>query len=176
MIDTRTPDAAGAQGLLDRHLPMLRGYARHLMAKAPDADDLVQDICVAVLSDPALLMRGEDPGAYLRGIARHLASRHLRRRHRERMIEHLIDLAWQEPDEPAHQAEDEGRALAACLGQLSARLRDLIAWRYDDGLNASEIAERLRTSSDAVRMMLGRTRQALAKCIGLRLADRGGTR
>jgi RNA polymerase sigma factor (sigma-70 family) len=173
MIDTRPPDSAGAQTLLDSHLTMLRGYARHLMTKAQDADDLVQDVCVTVLSDPALLLRGEDPGAYLRGIARHLASRQLRRHRRECVIEHLIDLAWQAPDEPAHQAEAESRALAACLQQLSSRLRGLISWRYDDGLNASEIAERLHTSSDAVRMTLGRTRQALAKCIGLRLAERG---
>jgi RNA polymerase sigma-70 factor (ECF subfamily) len=126
-----------------------------------------------VLADPALLVRGYEPGAYLRGIARHLASRQHRARRRERTVENLIDLAWDEAVEPARGSEDEQHALAACLERLSAPLREMIAWRYQDGLNASEIAKRLRTTSDAVRMSLSRTRQALAKCVSRRLAGEG---
>jgi RNA polymerase sigma-70 factor (ECF subfamily) len=169
------PSRADAQTVLDRHLPMLRGYARHLAGSAPDADDLFQEVCVTVLADPALLMRGDEPGAYLRGIARHLASRQVRARRRERTVENLIDLAWEEAAEPTVASDDEQRALGACLERLSTQLREMIAWRYQDGLNASEIAARLRTSSDAVRMALSRARQALAKCVDRRMAGEGAS-
>jgi DNA-directed RNA polymerase specialized sigma24 family protein len=46
-------------------------------------------------------------------------------------------------------------------------------WRYDEGLNATQIAGRLATSSDAIRMALLRIRQALARCVERRL---GGPR
>ncbi len=168
-----TPDPPDAQVVLDRHLAMLRGYARHLADGGQDADDLLQEVCLTVLADPALLLRGNEPGAYLRGIARHLASRQLRSRRRERNVENLIDIAWDLPAEPAMVAEEEQRALSACLERLSARLRDIIAWRYQHGLNASEIAKRLATSSVAVRMALSRARQALAKCVERRIAVGG---
>jgi RNA polymerase sigma factor (sigma-70 family) len=174
MADTQL-DSNDGKNVLDRHLVMLRGYARHLTDGDQDADDLLQEVCVTVLTDPALLLRGKEPGAYLRGIARHLASRQQRSRRRERTVENLIDIAWDVPAEPAVVAEEEQRALSACLERLSKHMRDIISWRYQQGLNASEIAERLRTSSVAVRMSLSRARQALAKCVERRLTVTGAS-
>lgn len=127
-----------------------------------------------MLASPAILLRGDEPGAYLRGIARHLASRHRRRYQRHRALEELIELSWQAAPPPPDDGPEQA-ALTACLGELSERLRGMFDLRYQQGLNAREVGERLGLSSEGVRMALMRGRQALARCLGVRL-DAGGLR
>jgi RNA polymerase sigma-70 factor, ECF subfamily len=153
-----------AEALLTQHLPMLKGYVRHLLSSPEDADDLTQEICVEALKNPDILFRGSEPAAYLRGIARHLASRHLRRASRHALIEDFIDLAWEAPEEKPDRQQEQS-ALKKCLEKLPDRLRCMVLWRYDDGMNSTQIAERFNMSSDGVRMALARARQTLSKCI-----------
>ncbi len=164
------PIVSQARALLDEHLPMLRAYARHLVSSPGDADDVAQDVCVEVLANPGILLRGNDAGAYLRGIARHLTHRHTRRFRRHRPLEELIDLTW---EESAHEAaldpQNEVEALHACLAELNQRLRGMVALRYQEGLNSSDIGQRLSLSAEAVRMALLRGRQALGRCLEKRL-------
>ena len=162
---------AQVQAELDRQLVGLKAYLRHLLP--PDeADDVAQDVCLEVLANPAVLLRGDDPGAYLRGIARHLASRHRRRFPRHQAVEELISLVYDQA-EPA-DAEREQAALKACVAALGERLRGMLDLRYQGGLNASQIGERLGLSAEGVRMALMRGRQALARCLSGRLASVDG--
>jgi len=159
-----------AEALLTAHLNMLRGYMRHLTTSPEDAEDLAQEVCVEALKNPQILFRGSDAGAYLRGIARHLASRHHRRKQRDAVIEEIIDLAWGAypragPGQTEQTEEPEQHALQRCLAKMQGRLRRMLAWRYEQNLTSNQIAEKLHMSSEAVRMALARTRQALAKCI-----------
>lgn len=165
------PAAAQARAALDRQLVGLRAYLRHLLPP-DDADDVAQDVCLEVLANPAVLLRGDDPGAYLRGIARHLASRHRRRYPRHQAVEELIALAYDQV-EPG-DVEREQAALKACLGALGERLRGMLDLRYQGGLNAGQIGERLGLSAEGVRMALMRGRQALARCLSGRLAGADG--
>ncbi len=164
-------EAERARDELHRQLDGLRAYLRHLLPPA-DADDVAQDVCLEVLANPAILLRGDEPGAYLRGIARHLASRHRRRYPRHHALEELVELAWQAAPAPP-ETGPEHAALRACLGELNERLRGMFDLRYQQGLNAREVGARLGLSSEGVRMALMRGRQALARCLGVRL-DAGG--
>jgi RNA polymerase sigma factor (sigma-70 family) len=159
------------QAELDRQLIGLRVYLRHLLP-ADDADDVAQDVCLEVLANPAVLLRGDDPGAYLRGIARHLASRHRRRYPRHQAIGELIALVYDQA-EPI-DVEREQVALKACFGTLSERLRSMLDLRYQGGFNASQIGDRLGLSAESVRMSLMRGRQALARCLSGRLTGLDG--
>jgi RNA polymerase sigma factor (sigma-70 family) len=163
-----------AERILQAQTTMLRGYLRHLVASADDAEDLAQEVCLEVLKNPQMLMRGDDCGAYLRGVARHLASRHHRRIQRDALLEEFIELAWHKPIAPEATSAGEQLALSACLEQMPEKTRNMVLWRYDDGLTSSEIATRMSTSSEAIRMALARARQALSKCIKQRLAALGG--
>jgi RNA polymerase sigma-70 factor, ECF subfamily len=165
-------DNTQARSELDAELPRLRAFLRHLLPAA-DADDVAQDVCLEVLRSPGVLLRGDNPGAYLRGIARHLASRHRRRYPRHQAVEELIALAYDrvEPED----TEREQAALKACVGSLGDRLRQMLDLRYQEGLNATQIGERLRLSAEGVRMALMRGRQALARCLSGRLAADGET-
>jgi RNA polymerase sigma factor (sigma-70 family) len=163
--------AVQVQAELDRQLVGLAAYLRHLLPP-DDADDVAQDVCLEVLANPAVLLRGDDPGAYLRGIARHLASRHRRRFPRHQAVEELITLIYDQV-EPA-EAEREQAALKACVGALGERLRGMLDLRYHAGLNAGQIGERLGLSAEGVRMALMRGRQALARCLAGRLSGVDG--
>ncbi len=156
---------------LDTELPRLRAFLRHLLPPA-DADDVAQDVCLEVLRSPGVLLRGDNPGAYLRGIARHLASRHRRRYPRHQAVEEYVALSWDQV-EPDDQVREQA-ALKACLDGLGERLRRMFDLRYHEGLNATEIGERLSLSSDGVRMALMRGRSALARCLGGRLGELDG--
>lgn len=166
--------SSDAERALRAQQMMLRGYLRHLVGSADDAEDLAQEVCLEVLKNPQVLLRGDDCGAYLRGIARHLASRHHRRIQRDAVLEELIDLAWQANLAPEASVEGEQRALQACLEQMPEKSRNMVLWRYDDGMNSREIAARMSTTSEAIRMALARARQALSKCVKQRLALPGG--
>jgi RNA polymerase sigma-70 factor, ECF subfamily len=161
-------ETSQVRAALDTELPRLRAFLRHLLPPA-DADDVAQDVCLEVLRSPGVLLRGDNPGAYLRGIARHLASRHRRRYPRHQAVEEYVALCWDqvEPEDQVH----EQAALKACLEGLGDRLRQMFDLRYQEGLNATEIGERLRLSSDGVRMALMRGRSALARCLGGRLGQ-----
>ena len=152
-----------AEEILKTHSVMLRGYLRHLLASPHDADDLTQEACLTVLKSPEILLRGSDPGAYLRGIARHLASRHHRLVKRDPVLEAVMDVAWEQ--EPPAFSEEVRSALAECLSRQPARARRMLAWRYGEGLTSRSIGERLRISADAARMALARARQALTRCL-----------
>ncbi len=173
MPTTPSDDAqrAEAQRLLDQHLPMLQGYLRHLLVSAQDADDVAQDVCLEVLATPGILLRGHDPGAYLRGIARHLGRRHRRRYRSHHILDDLVDRAWSEPEE-AVDLSRERDALGQCLGQLNDRVRHMVQLRYEEGLNAGEIGQRFELSADAVRMALMRGRQLLGRCLERRLGGK----
>src|SRR5262245_52750347 len=160
---------AEAEALLDRHLLMVRGYLRHLLSSPADAEDVAQEVCVTVLGDPRILLRGADPGAYLRGICRHLASRHHRAARRPAALEDLFDSVWGGPSD--ENAERVHQALGSCLERAPERVRQLLDWRYRDGLDSRQIAERATTSREAIRMALMRARQALARCLSERLGD-----
>jgi RNA polymerase sigma-70 factor (ECF subfamily) len=175
-----TATRAAAEALIAAQLPMLRAYLRHLLASPHDADDLAQDICVLALSQPQLLLRGAEPGAYLRGIARHLASRHQRRVRREPLLEEIIESAWAphapDADVPALAGvEGERQALKVCLERVPGNSRQVLMLRYQEGLNATQIGMRLKASGDAIRMLLLRLRQALARCIRQRLGLTGSS-
>src|ERR1043165_4707505 len=166
-------EASQVRAALDSELPRLRAFLRHLLPPA-DADDVAQDVCLDVLRSPGVLLRGDHPGAYLRGRARHLASRHRRKYPRHQAVEEYLALTWDRV-EPDDHAQEEA-ALKACMEGLGERLRHMLDLRYQEGLNAPRIGERLGLSADGVRMALMRGRQVLARWLGGRLATQDAER
>ncbi len=62
----------------------------------------------------------------------------------------------------------------ASRSRSAERLRGMLDLRYQGGLNAGQIGERLGLSAEGVRMALMRGRQALARCLSGRLAGADG--
>lgn len=112
-------DGAALAALYDAHHGGLRRFARGLLGEAQAAEDLVQEVFVAL---PGLLgrYRGEGAlGSFLMGIAARRASRHVRaaRRRRAAMARLAAEVPPDEPGEVAATPED-----AAARAQLRAAL------------------------------------------------------
>jgi RNA polymerase sigma factor (sigma-70 family) len=138
-------------------------YAAYRLGDGPEAEDVT-----SATIERALRYRGSydagkgDPAAWLVGIARRTIDEHYRR-------QALAETVATVPEGPADPFEDrtvERLALAAAVGRLDPRERELIALRYGADLTARQIAEllgqRTNTVEVALHRALGRLRDLVA--------------
>jgi RNA polymerase sigma-70 factor (ECF subfamily) len=154
----------------------LFAYVLALVRSRAVAEDIFQDVYLALARAVGQGEAIQDLPAWCRGVARNLALRHWRERER---IERLPATALLDGIDRAF-AEDDGdddealmRALAACRGGLGAQAMALLDLRYVHDLPMRAIAERTRRSERAVITALALIRRKLMDCIAVRLAQTG---
>jgi len=148
-----TSDPSAFEALVNRHGPMLRGLCRRLVGDADPADDVLQATFL-VLIDNARAVRGDSVGAWLCGVARHIARRtrladdaRARRERRAARPEMLPpDNGFAELlrvlDEELHQLPDCYRApLLACLLTLEF-CRSSLGFSYREAVTSQSPGSR----------------------------------
>lgn len=148
-------------------------------AAAAAVEDVVQQAFIQAYDKLDRFERGRDFGAWLRGIARNCARKHLRglererQRHRrfgellERRANERLDAC--EADAQAEERRVHRLALRRCLERLSEDARALLTAYYQAGDSLATIGKRLQRSEAACRKLLGRTRLRLRDCIDTQL-------
>ncbi len=155
--------------------PRLLAYLLHLVGDPHEAEDLLQELSLVVLQQPAMLARAGDLFASLRGTPRHLAAgRHGARLQANEALRRWTEWAWE--NDPGDASTEDARrrqiaALRRCREELQDRARELVSLRYDLGLDIREIAGRLGSSLVSVKVTLLRIRRALAQCIQGKLRE-----
>jgi RNA polymerase sigma-70 factor (ECF subfamily) len=142
-------------------------YLRSRLVQVSDAEDLTQEVFLRYFDglarfDDTRLLR-----PYLLGIARNLL------RERARALRKRNEVSWTELclDLEALCAEDEDRygellaRLPGCLERLGQRPRLALEWHYRLQLKFKEIAQRLRRTTGAVKLLVFRARQSLKRCL-----------
>ncbi len=175
---TAAPDDASLaqrSRLFLRQQPMLLGFIRSFVYHPQDAEDLLQEVGVVVLTRRETPLSPAEFGPWCRGVARNLILHYRRSHARSRVtvsdaLARAVEHAWTEADEERDEWERRRNALAECLGGVDGRSAELLTLRYVDGLTSDAIGERLRLSAAAVRMTLMRVRRALQRCLEQRLA------
>jgi RNA polymerase sigma-70 factor (ECF subfamily) len=155
--------------LYRRWRPALHRFALGMTGSPPTADDVVQETFMVVMReaeryDPS---RGA-VGSYLRGIARHMVLRRLRReaRYVELSDGHLT--RWSDDADaspgPAEllTRKDEVRRVHEALIRLAPRLREILVLCDLQGVTYADAAEALGVPIGTVRSRLSRAREALA--------------
>lgn len=154
----------GDQRAVDRVLatvrPLVLRYCRARVGRQErsyaSADDVAQDVCLAVLTAlPTYRDQGRPFLAFVYGIAAHKVADARRVAARNR-----IDPVAEVPDAPEAQAGPEQRAihqemageLGELLGQLSDTQRDILILRVIVGLSAEETARIVGSTPGAVRV------------------------
>ncbi len=150
----------------------IAGYVTAVIGDAHAADDVLQDIALVLLRkfpdyDPARPFV-----AWAMGIAKMqiLAQRRDQARSAERFSAQTVDALATTWEELLPQADERSRAMHRCLKQLMGRSRAMMMLRYREALSPAKIAERLGTTSGAVRTALTRLRTSLHECIQRRLS------
>jgi RNA polymerase sigma-70 factor (ECF subfamily) len=149
---------------------MLRGYLAGQLYNLAEADDLAQEVFIAAWRDLAGFRRGEDFGAWLRGIARNRLLAHFRSQQRranavERFQAEVARIAEQELDAAA-QNDESGRfdRLLHCISRLPEKLRRVVHAGLD-GARPAALAEELRTTVPAIYQLHYRANQLLRECM-----------
>jgi RNA polymerase sigma-70 factor, ECF subfamily len=150
---------AAIESLLEHIRPMIVRYCRARLGRVAGhyhvADDVAQEVCIAVLSAlPRYRDMGRPFASFVFGIAAHKVADAMRSA--ARLAVPTEDL----PDGPDEQPGPEETVVAyleaeqarALLAQLPGHLRDLVIMRVVTGLSAEETGNALGMSAGAVRV------------------------
>jgi RNA polymerase sigma-70 factor (ECF subfamily) len=152
--------------------PVVDAFISAAVRNHADAQDILQDVAVAILDGHSPPPADAQFIAWSIGIARHKIADHFRRRNRLQLLmeDHVLQGVADAFVAHAHAWTDQGHALEQCLGTVKGEAKHLLDLRYREGHSPQEIARRLGRSSDAIRAALLRVRKALRECIERRLA------
>lgn len=150
------------------------GFLRVLCRDAELAEELFQELSVAVIESVETFDPSGDFGAWVRGIARNLYRKALRSERRRSRLHGTYDPAVVEAVAGAYEGRtaEEGlenvdriRFLRRCIDRLPEEHRRLLRDRYEVNLRAAQIAEACRKTVSAVETAFCRIRAALLRCI-----------
>ncbi len=157
-------DGRAYRALLEALTPVLRAAAKAGLARAgagnADAEDVVQEILLAIHLKRQTWMRGQPFTPWLNAIARHKLIDCLRRRGRrgEVPIDDLVEIL---PDETA-PSETSPAELARLVDRLDGKSHAVVRAVSLDGASVRDTAEKLGMSEGAVRVALHRGLRRLA--------------
>lgn len=153
-------DCAAYHRLLSLLTPALRRAIRsRAQAVGLDAEDVVQEVLIALHLKRNTWIRGTPVAPWVAAIARNkLVDAHRRRGRRlEIPLDSVVDTLHGEGDHEEHSHD-----LTRVLGSLSPRQRKVLQAVSLEGYSAREAAGRLDMSEVAVRVMLHRSLKSLA--------------
>ncbi len=158
VVAARAGEAWAQEALFARHGKMVLGLAHRVLAGREDADDLTQDVFVHALSRLETLDNPQAFAAWIGSITVRMASKRLRR---NRLMVRLglrrnepIDLDAIISKTAPTDVQSELRLVYGMLQRLPAEERVAFLLRRVDGLELSEISDRMGLSLATVKRRL----------------------
>ncbi|MFZ5830412.1 MAG: sigma-70 family RNA polymerase sigma factor, partial [Planctomycetota bacterium] len=159
--------------LLMEHRGTLFSFIYAMVRDFEVAEDIFQEVSVAVCESCADFRPGTNFGAWTREIARRRVLAHQRTEGRFPGLlsdEELAQIqAGFDEAESGWCPRDRLAALRQCVDSLSPAARRLLELRYAGRFRLSQIADQLGRQSESVRKALYRTRETLRACIERRM-------
>ena len=134
------------------------------------AEEILQEVAVVVCDQWADFRPGTNFQAWAMRIARNKAI-NLGRAARKELVLSPEALEGIESAAVAETRSGWLEALKKCMESLEGRGREILSLRYNEELDCSEIARRLKTTATAVHMALSRARTSVGRCVEGRLAE-----
>lgn len=160
--------------------PMLRTYLGSQLFHMDDVDDLAQETFIAAYRSLNTFRRGDDFGAWLRGIARYKLLRFFEQTQRrasrlEDFRREAASLLQTELEEAAASSRTEQlQAMLGCIARLPERIRHVVRSLLD-GAKAATLAAELKTSTGAIYQLQYRALGLLRECIQRELSSSHGS-
>jgi len=168
-MDATTHPGLAGERVLGRLLgcrAWLLSYIRALVRDYALAEDVFQEVCLALLRRQEGIALEPRVEAYFLKAARHAALAAIHRRRRtEPLAPELIDALEAEwtrsapPPDPSRL-----NILRRCVEKLQERARLLLELRYDRLLSGQALADRIGTTTRGAYVALSRVHRALRKC------------
>jgi RNA polymerase sigma-70 factor (ECF subfamily) len=173
-----TVESPEVRGGLEKLLRAARGrisrLARAFARSAEEAEDLEQEMSLAIVRDHKGYRGEGDARAWAGRVALNVCRMHARRRRLERSAtEELRRQGLLLPQErPSNDAGEFARRLERALGEMDPGWAEALRMRSLAGLSYARIAEALGMTPGAVRVTVFRARRRLAELLGPYLEGR----
>ena len=159
-------DKEALQLLLARNWPWLKGLVYSIIGDADQVDDVLQDICIRVITKIDSLREPERFRPWLAVLAKRQALRH--RQQKARSLSPLTEvIAELQPDEKAQQLfekveqKEQCRQILQAVQSLPEKYRQVFMLAYAGDLTYGNIAEILDTPVTTVQIRLVRARRMI---------------
>lgn len=171
------PDLKHFTSVVSEHHSSLRYFILGLGVNPAWVDDMAQDAFLIAYRKWDEFETVENPGAWLRAIARNVVLNETAKLNRRQRLlnENLTGLLLDA--DPEDMTVDERMdaaarraALKLCLRSLTKKARGVVEMRYYHDKKSHEIGELFSMKPAAVRKMLFHARQSLADCLKGKLA------
>ena len=153
------------------NLPSVAAYIRSFTHDFHDAQDILQDVSVAVVRKYPEYDRNKPFVAWAIGIARNELLSYRRRKSVYRQF--FDDECFEKIGEAFAAAEEDMNpvleALQKCMRQASEKSRRLLRLRYIEDLRYEDIAKTLNVSVGSIKVGMHRMRAALRDCVERRM-------
>lgn len=137
------------------------------------AEDLVSQVAETVVMKFGDYDRSRPFVPWALGIARNVVLRHYERRAGDRLVffdERTLGALAVAQEEVAGEAAERLALMRQCLAEVKGKTRRVMEMRYLHGLKPAAIGRALDMTSNAVWVMLHRGREAVARCVQVKLA------
>lgn len=158
LVDAEEKDALVA--LAERGLGPAYRLARAILLDDQEAEDAVQDACVAAWRRRSSLRDRQRFGPWFDRIVIPACRDRLRRRQRQKVRAIALAVAWEEGVTPA---EGQDRGLDEALDRLDTDHRLVVLLRYWEDLTLEDISERLGVPVGTVKSRLHYALRALRR-------------
>ena len=137
------------------------------------AEDLVSQVAETVVMKFGDYDRSRPFVPWALGIARNIVLRHYERRAGDRLVffeERTLSALAVAQEEVAGEAAERLALMRQCLAEVKGKTRRVMEMRYLHGVKPAAFGRALDMTSNAVWVMLHRGREAVARCVQLKLA------
>ena len=146
-------------------------FIRSLIPDFQQAEDVLQRVAVTLVRKFEQYDPQRPFAAWAIGVAKYEVLYFRRERATDRHVfdDEIVDQIASSYQRFAVEVDPFREALERCLKHLDGRSKEAIELRYAAGLNSTAVADKMRLSPGAARMLLCRARQALRQCIEQRV-------
>jgi len=165
-------DRAAFETLVAAHQRAIFGYLRSRLIHADDAEDLTQETFLRFYLTRAKFDSSQLVRPWLLGIARNLLREHVRSIKKRKEVgwtELCLELEGLVPTRDGPD-DDALLHLPVCMEELGPSAREAIERRYRMNQRMATVAEKLRRSEGAVKILVHRARLALKHCLDMKLS------
>ena len=163
-------DTQAFRKIIREHGPGVRVFLAGHIRDRHLAEDLAQEIFVAVYCNLKSFDQNQPLGPWIRTIAKNKLMSHLRRLYSQKSSVHantveIHEMLFPESDNYNPDTEAVIEQLRRCVAKHPEKDRQLIQARYFENEPVNGIAERLQTTVSAISSQLYRLRGQLRECI-----------